>query len=250
MIPPRAVLTIRTPGLARASRSAPIKPGRLGGLRQVDGEEVRLGDHLVQRQQLRAQLLGPLGADVGVVGHQIACRRRRPAGPPGSRPGPRPTTPSTLPCSSTPSQRDRSHRPATRAAWAWGMLRAWASRRAMVCSAADRTFDWGALTTITPRRVAAATSTLSRPMPARPTTTSSVAGVEHVGGHLGGRADDQGVRLRGPRPAARPASARATTSTSCPAARSSARPGLGDLLGDEHPSHAGRLSRRRAWPGG
>ena len=43
----------------------------------------------------------------------------------------------------------------------------------MVCSAADTTLDCGALTTITPRRVAAATSTLSRPIPARPTTTRS-----------------------------------------------------------------------------
>ena len=52
----------------------------------------------------------------------------------------------------------------------------------MVCSAADSTLDWGALTTMTPWAVAAATSTLSRPMPARPTTTrswpaSSTAGV-------------------------------------------------------------------------
>src|SRR5438270_9180559 len=55
------------------------------------------------------------------------------------------------------------------------MLRAWASNRAMVCSAADRMFDCGALTTITPRRVAATTSTLSTPIPARPTTTRSWA---------------------------------------------------------------------------
>ena len=87
---------------------------------------------------------------------------------------PRPTTPRVLPCSSTPSHLDRSHLPATRAEWAWGMLRAWANRRAMACSAAERMFDWGALTTITPRSVAAVTSTLSRPMPARPTTTRSV----------------------------------------------------------------------------
>ena len=44
----------------------------------------------------------------------------------------------------------------------------------MACSAADRMLDCGALTTITPRSVAAATSTLSSPMPARPTTTRSV----------------------------------------------------------------------------
>ena len=86
---------------------------------------------------------------------------------------PSPTTPRVLPYSSTPSHGERSQAPAFRAAWAWGTLRAWASSSAMVCSAAERMFDWGALTTMTPRRVAAATSTLSRPMPARPTTTRS-----------------------------------------------------------------------------
>ena len=44
----------------------------------------------------------------------------------------------------------------------------------MVCSAAVTMFDRGALQTMTPQRVASATSTLSRPMPARPTTTRSV----------------------------------------------------------------------------
>src|SRR5215208_7082038 len=53
------------------------------------------------------------------------------------------------------------------------MLRAWARIRATVCSAAEITLDWGALTTMIPSRVAAATSTLSRPMPARPTTLRS-----------------------------------------------------------------------------
>ena len=40
----------------------------------------------------------------------------------------------------------------------------------MVCSAAVTTFDWGALATTMPRRVAASTSTLSTPTPARPIT--------------------------------------------------------------------------------
>ncbi len=87
---------------------------------------------------------------------------------------PSPTTPSTLPCSSTPSHLERSHRPATSAAWAWGMLRACASSSAMACSATERMFEVGALTTMTPRAVAASTSTLSRPTPARPTTWSEV----------------------------------------------------------------------------
>ena len=50
------------------------------------------------------------------------------------------------------------------------MLRASASSSAIVCSAAVTTFDSGALATTIPRRVAASTSTLSTPTPARPTT--------------------------------------------------------------------------------
>src|SRR5439155_8020513 len=79
---------------------------------------------------------------------------------------PRPTTPTVFPASSTPWYRSRSHRPAFSAALACGMLRAWASMRATVCSAAETMLDCGAFTTITPRRVAASTSTLSRPIPA------------------------------------------------------------------------------------
>ena len=75
-------------------------------------------------------------------------------------------------------------------ACACGMLRAWASSSAIVCSAAATMFDSGALATITPRFVAAGTSTLSTPMPARPITfrrsprsirsaVSLVAGADH-----------------------------------------------------------------------
>ena len=39
-----------------------------------------------------------------------------------------------------------------------------------MCSAAETTVDSGALATTMPRRVAASTSTLSTPTPARPTT--------------------------------------------------------------------------------
>src|SRR5919197_3718338 len=83
---------------------------------------------------------------------------------------PSPTIPRVLPYSSAPWKRVRSQRPWRRAASARGTLRAWASTRATVCSAAETTLDSGALTTMIPSRVAAATSTLSRPMPARPTT--------------------------------------------------------------------------------
>ncbi len=88
---------------------------------------------------------------------------------------PSPSTPRVLSCSSEPFQRLRSQRPSTRAAWACGTLRARLSSSAIVCSAADTTFDWGALQTTTPERVAASMSTLSSPTPARPITFRSVA---------------------------------------------------------------------------
>ena len=74
--------------------------------------------------------------------------------------------------SSVPVKFLRSQRPAVRAPWAWGMLRASASSSAIVCSAAVTMFERGALATMMPRFVAAATSMLSMPTPARATTRS------------------------------------------------------------------------------
>jgi hypothetical protein len=72
--------------------------------------------------------------------------------------------------SSTPEKRERSQRPSLRLACAWGTLRASDSSSAIVCSAAVTTFDCGALATTMPCFVAAGTSTLSTPTPARPIT--------------------------------------------------------------------------------
>ena len=180
---------------------------RLRRLRQVDREEVGLGDDLVERQQLDAHLAAALGGHERVEGdeaHPEPVARSATSLPMR----PRPTMPSVLSASSTPSHLLRSQRPATSAAWAWGTLRAWASSRAIVCSAAETMLLCGALTTITPRRVAASTSTLSRPMPARPTTIRSEPGGEHLGGDLRRRADDQGVRADGWRRAGRPPTTR------------------------------------------
>ena len=54
------------------------------------------------------------------------------------------------------------------------MLRASATINPIVCSAADTIVDSGAFATTIPRRVAASTSTLSTPTPARPMTFSRV----------------------------------------------------------------------------
>ena len=70
--------------------------------------------------------------------------------------------------SSTPVNLLRSHFPSCMEAFACGTLRAQASMRPSACSAADTMFDVGALHTMTPHSVAASTSTLSTPTPARP----------------------------------------------------------------------------------
>ena len=148
---------------------------------------------------------------------------------------PSPITPRVLSASSTPVQRLRSQRPDTSAAWAWGTLRAWASSSAMVCSAAERMFDCGAFTTITPRSVAAATSTLSSPMPARPTTTSSVPAARTSAVT---RVAERMTSAWAPSTASSSSSGlRPTwTSTVCPASRRRSRP----------PSAMGSVTRIRA----
>src|SRR5680860_1478688 len=85
---------------------------------------------------------------------------------------PRPIRPRVLPVISTPLNLDRSHLPALSEACACGSWRAWASIRAMACSPAATAFDSGAFATRMPRLVAAATSMLSTPLPARPITLS------------------------------------------------------------------------------
>ena len=53
---------------------------RLGRLRQVDGEEVGLGDDLVERQQLDAELAGPVGRHERVVGDEAHPEAAGPVG--------------------------------------------------------------------------------------------------------------------------------------------------------------------------
>ncbi len=88
---------------------------------------------------------------------------------------PRPTTPRVFSASSTPVYLLRFHSPFFNAALACGMLRAVATIRPQASSAAVTMLEVGALTTMTPALVAAETSTLSRPTPARATTLSFLA---------------------------------------------------------------------------
>ena len=108
---------------------------------------------------------------------------------------PRPTTPTVLPAISTPVYLERFHSPALSAEEADAVLRATASSRATACSAAETMLEVGALTTMTPRAVAADTSTLSSPTPARATTRSAGAAAERLRVDLGGAAHDDRVRV-------------------------------------------------------
>ena len=85
---------------------------------------------------------------------------------------PRPTMPTVLSATSTPVYFERFQAPALSASFAGTMFLAAASRRPTASSAALTMFEVGALTTMTPACVAALTSTLSRPTPARAMTLS------------------------------------------------------------------------------
>ena len=118
----------------------------------------------------------------------------------------------------------------------------------MVCSAAESTLDCGALTTITPRRVAAATSTLSSPMPARPTTTrsvpaSSTAAVTWVAERMI-RAAQRTYRVQ---QLLRRQPDRHVDLVAGGAQQGQAR--FGDLLGDQHPCHGRSAGDELGQPG-
>ena len=83
---------------------------------------------------------------------------------------PRPMTPRVLPRSSAPVSRFLSHTPFFIAASAAGTARASASMSAIACSATLTLFAPGEFITTMPRAVAADTSTLSTPVPARAIT--------------------------------------------------------------------------------
>ena len=88
---------------------------------------------------------------------------------------PSPMMPSTLLQTSVPSHVLRGHSPARTAAAACGMFRASARSMAMACSAVVTLLPPGVFITTMPRVVAASTSMLSTPMPARPMTRSRSA---------------------------------------------------------------------------
>ena len=97
--------------------------------------------------------------------------------------------------------------------------------------------DCGALATTMPRLVAASTSTLSTPMPARPTTLRLVGARDQLGGDLRRRADQQAVVVADALGELLGGPARLDVDVEVLAQRVDA--GVGELLGDEDLHGAG-----------
>ena len=164
-----------------------------------------VGDELVHRlDELHAELAGAVGADERVVrdephAERVRTLRDEHADPTEADDAERLAVQlDALPLRAVPAARR------WRSAFACGTLRACASSSAIVCSAADRMFDCGALTTITPRRGRLRDVDVVEP-DAGPADDHQIgSGREHLGRHLRGAADHQrGRRRAAPRTALR-----------------------------------------------
>ena len=171
MIPPRAQLTIITPGFIVRDRLGVDEIFRFGSQRRVNGNDVRPPKELGKADHFHAHLFCPIGREIGIVrddAHADALARAWSWLPIW----PTPTMPSTLLKSSTPMNLSFSHLPALTDVVACGMRRLMAQIIDIVFGRRDRVAA-RRVHDDDPRRVAAGVSTLSRPDPARPTTSIS-----------------------------------------------------------------------------
>ena len=147
----------------------PDEPARLRRQRGVDGDDVGSQQQLGQADQPRAVLGRLLLGEVRVVGDDAHLEA---AGPPGDRLADLAEADDAqrLAAQLAAGEAARSHSPVRTDASAAGTWRSSASISAMVCSAAAMVLPVGALTTITPARVAAARSIRSVPTLATPIT--------------------------------------------------------------------------------
>ena len=133
--------------------------------RQVVGRRA----HLVERQQLDAEALRDLRGDVRIVRDDAACRTHARAGQLPGRCGRARRSRASSRAARCRGSVFFSQRPSFIARSAAGTDRASASISAHACSATLMLFAPGELTTRMPRALAASTSTLSTPVPARAT---------------------------------------------------------------------------------
>ena len=186
---------MRTPFFVLASALASMMLLRRVGQRRMQRDEIGARQQLVELDLLDAQRRPRVRA-TGTGRRPRTFILRPEARSATIEPTlPQPMTPSVLPVSSTPMKRDFSHLPAWVERSAAGNWRASANIIAMACSAVVIELPKGVFMTTMPRWVAAGTSILSTPMPARPITLSFLARVQHRLRHLGGGAHREPVEI-------------------------------------------------------
>ena len=190
---PRAVLMIRMPGLALASRSRPKRPivsGVLGVWMETKSASPTNSSMVTSRTPMALARSGETKGSKPISSMPKAWARwatREPARP-------SPTTPSTLPCSSTPSHFERSQRPATSGGVGLGDVAGLGQQQGHGLL--------GHREDVRGRGVDHHDAALGRrgdvdvvePDAGPAHHLERGAGLEHLGGHLGGGADDQGLR--------------------------------------------------------
>ncbi len=187
---PRAAFTMRMPGFALASSSLPTSP-------IVSGDFGRwmLTKSALEKSSSRPRSSTPIARARSAVtyGSYATSRIPKAAARWATREPtwPSPRIPSVLPCSSTPSHLDRSHRPLTRAAWDWGMLRACASierDRVLRCRQDVRLRGVDDHHAATRGR---GDVNVVEPHARAPDRNQVASGLEHLGCHAGRRTDDE-----------------------------------------------------------
>ena len=172
--PPRAQLTIRTPFLvlARFSADRMLRVWSVSGVcsvmksaRASSSSSVTL---VTPSSTARSSVRNGSNATTFIFSPSARSATIEPMLP-------APISPSVLPVTSTPMKRFFSHLPACVEASASGSWRASANISAMACSAVVIELPNGVFITTTPLALAAGMSTLSTPIPARPTTFRLVA---------------------------------------------------------------------------
>ena len=142
---------------------------RVSGVKGVDSEKVSAVVDVIERRQLDLKITSVLRCNERIVCDDQHAHRARAKLPHGQC-GPGRRCRVSFPESSTPINFLRSQRPALRLLLACGIERASEMSKAIVCSAVVIVLPSGAFITTMPRIVAAFTSMLSTPTPARPMT--------------------------------------------------------------------------------
>ena len=224
MIPPRAVLMIRSPALRVASKFAPDEPDVSGVFGRWTVMKSASATSSSSASISTFMCLARSGGHVGVVRAQGASRKREARCATSAPTLPSPTIPRVLPWSSTPSHFDLSHLPATRALVRLGNVPRLREQQGEGVLGRRQDVRLRRVHDHHPEtRGGCGVDVVETD--AGPADNDQIASrLEHLGGHLGRGADDESVR----RPDRLDQVLRQTgptgPATSCPASRMSSRP--------------------------